>query len=72
MSTTPAAAAPPTYLTVTEVAAELRVSRMTIYRMLEAGDLPGVRIGRSLRVSREGLSAYLAAHAPTAHPPQAT
>lgn len=37
-------------LTVTEVAAICRVSKMTIYRMLHSGELSHVRIGNSYRI----------------------
>ncbi len=47
-------------LTVAEVAAHLRVSTMTVYRLLKAGELPSVRIGKSFRVREDDLDAYLA------------
>lgn len=47
-------------LTVAEVAAALRVSTMTVYRLINAGDLPAARIGRSFRVRTEDLDRYLA------------
>lgn len=40
----------PRFLTVAEVAELLRVSKMTVYRMVHAGDLPAVRVKRSFRV----------------------
>ena len=40
----------PGFLTVPEVAALMRVSRMTVYRLLESGTLPSVRVGRGFRV----------------------
>lgn len=40
----------PKFLTVAEVADLLRVSKMTVYRMVHAGDLPAVRVKRSFRV----------------------
>ena len=40
----------PRFLTVAEVADLLRVSKMTVYRMVHAGDLPAVRVKRSFRV----------------------
>lgn len=46
-------------LTVDEIAAELRVSRMTIYRLVHAGTIPSIRVGRSFRVYRTALTAYL-------------
>ena len=47
------------YLTVEEVAGVMRVSKMTVYRLLHSGDLPGVRVGRSFRVPQDALEAYL-------------
>lgn len=47
------------YLTVEEVAAAMRVSKMTVYRLLRSGELPGVRVGRSFRVPQDALEAYL-------------
>ncbi|MGO1509194.1 MAG: helix-turn-helix domain-containing protein [Actinomycetales bacterium] len=38
------------FLTVAEVADSLRVSKMTVYRMVHSGELPAVRVGRSFRV----------------------
>ncbi|MGH9091960.1 MAG: helix-turn-helix domain-containing protein [Acidimicrobiales bacterium] len=48
------------FMTVGEVAAVLRVSTMTVYRLINAGQLPAVRIGRSFRVREEELDHYLA------------
>lgn len=47
------------YLTVVEVAEIMRVSKMTVYRLLHAGELPGVRVGRSFRVPQDALDHYL-------------
>jgi excisionase family DNA binding protein len=47
------------FLTVQEVADLMRVSTMTVYRMIKSGDLPAVRVGRSFRVRDEDLAAYL-------------
>jgi excisionase family DNA binding protein len=47
------------FLTVGEVAAILRVSTMTVYRLINAGQLPAVRIGRSFRVREGELDRYL-------------
>jgi excisionase family DNA binding protein len=49
------------FLTVGEVAELLRVSNMTVYRLISAGDLPAARVGKSYRVREEDLDAYLAA-----------
>jgi excisionase family DNA binding protein len=48
------------FLTVQEVADLMRVSSMTVYRLIKAGDLPAVRVGRSFRVSEVDVDAYLA------------
>jgi excisionase family DNA binding protein len=49
------------FLTVQEVAELMRVSTMTVYRLIKSGDLPAVRVGRSFRVRDEDVDAYLAA-----------
>jgi excisionase family DNA binding protein len=46
-------------MTVDEVAPVLRVSRMTVYRMIHSGVLPAYQIGRSFRVTRKALREYL-------------
>jgi len=48
-----------TFLTVAEVAAAMRVSKMTVYRLVHAGDLPAIRVGRSFRVPEEAVDEYL-------------
>jgi len=45
--------------TVAEVAARLKVSKMTVYRLVHGGELPAVRDGRSFRVSRAAVEEYL-------------
>ena len=47
------------FLTVQEVAQLMRVSSMTVYRLIRAGDLPGVRVGRSFRVRDVDVDGYL-------------
>ena len=47
------------FLTVAEVAAIMRVSKMTVYRLVHAGDLPAVQIGRSFRVPEKAVREYL-------------
>lgn len=46
-------------LTVAEVAKHIRVSNMTVYRLIKQGDLPAVRVGKSYRVTEDDLNAYL-------------
>ena len=52
---------PVTYLTIAEVAAELRVSKMTVYRLVHAGEIAATRIGRSFRVPAGALDEHIAA-----------
>lgn len=55
-----AVTAPPgTLLTVAEVATQLRVSKMTVDRMIDDGELPAWRVRRSIRVPAEGLRRYM-------------
>jgi excisionase family DNA binding protein len=49
------------FLTVAEVAAMMRVSKMTVYRMVHAAELPAVRVGRSFRVPEQAVDDYLKA-----------
>ncbi len=48
-------------LTVAEVADALRVSNMTVYRLIKAGDLPALRVGRNYRIRGADLATFLAA-----------
>lgn len=48
-------------LTAGEVADLLRVSTMTVYRLIRGGELPAVRVGRSYRVRSQDLDSYLEA-----------
>lgn len=50
---------PVEFLAVKEVAAYLRVSPMTIYRLIHALELPAIRVGRSFRVPKRGVDQYL-------------
>jgi excisionase family DNA binding protein len=47
------------FLTVAEVAELMRVSTMTVYRLIKAGDLAAVRVGRSFRVRETDVDTYL-------------
>lgn len=47
------------FLTVSEVAALMRVSKMTVYRLVHAGELPALRVGRSFRVPEGAVHEYL-------------
>ena len=48
------------FLTVAEVAGLLRVSTMTVYRLIKAGELAAVCVGRSYRVAEDDVDRYLA------------
>lgn len=48
-----------TFMTVAEVAAMMRVSKMTVYRLVHHGELPAVRVGRSFRVPEKAVHDYL-------------
>jgi excisionase family DNA binding protein len=49
----------PRFLTPAEVAEELRVSAMTVYRLIKAGELRAARIGKSYRIRPDDVDAYL-------------
>lgn len=49
----------PRFLTVAEVAQLARVSRMTVYRMVHAGELPAIRVGKSFRVPEAAVEEML-------------
>jgi excisionase family DNA binding protein len=48
------------FLTVHEVADLLRVSTMTVYRLIKGGELLAVRVGKSYRVREDDLDAFIA------------
>jgi excisionase family DNA binding protein len=50
---------PMRFLTVSEVAKTLRVSSMTVYRLVNSGQLDAVRVGRSYRIRESDLQRYL-------------
>jgi excisionase family DNA binding protein len=50
---------PHEYLKVPEVAAVLRIARSRVYELVGEGEIPSVRIGRSVRVSRKELERWL-------------
>lgn len=47
------------FMTVAEVAAIMRVSKMSVYRLIHNGQLEAARFGRSFRVSEADVDAYL-------------
>ena len=48
-------------LTVREVAESMRVSTMTVYRLIRAGSLPAIRVGKHFRIRVRDLDDYLEA-----------
>ena len=38
----------PRFMTVTEVADIMRVSKMTVYRLIHSGEMPAIRVGKEL------------------------
>jgi len=46
-------------LTVTEVAARLRVSQAAIYGLVKRGDLPSLRVSNSIRIKRDDVDALV-------------
>ncbi|MSS84163.1 helix-turn-helix domain-containing protein [Actinomycetaceae bacterium WB03_NA08] len=51
--------AAPQFLTVSEVAEVMRVSKMTVYRLIHAGELPAIRVGKSFRVPSAAVQQLL-------------
>ena len=47
------------FMTVAEVADVMRVSKMTVYRLVHSGELPAVQFGRSYRVPESAVQHYL-------------
>jgi excisionase family DNA binding protein len=47
------------FLTIAEVAAAMRVSKMTVYRLVKSHAIAAVRVGRSFRVPEEAVNDYI-------------
>mgnify|MGYP003603734176 CR=1 FL=1 len=47
------------FLTVAEVAEMMRVSNMTVYRLVHSGELPAIRFGRSFRIPESAVEAVI-------------
>ena len=50
------------FLTVAEVADMMRVSKMTVYRLIHSGELPAIRFGRSFRVPESAVETAIRTH----------
>jgi excisionase family DNA binding protein len=46
-------------LTVVEVCDAMRVSNMTVYRLIKSGELPAIRLGKTYRVLESEVERYL-------------
>ncbi len=65
-----ASAVPYDLLTPREVAEVMRVSTMTVYRLIKAGDLPAIRVGKHLRIRGNDVVKFLDARVVAATPRQ--
>jgi excisionase family DNA binding protein len=59
-------------MTVAEVAAVLRVSKMTVYRLIHDQELAAARVRRSFRVSSTAVDRYVQGAGLLPHPAQPT
>ncbi|MGW4641640.1 helix-turn-helix domain-containing protein [Sphaerisporangium sp. NPDC004334] len=48
------------FLTAAEVATLMRVSKMTVYRLVHSGQLPALRVGRSFHIPEQAVHDYIA------------
>ncbi|MEX2555709.1 MAG: helix-turn-helix domain-containing protein [Actinomycetota bacterium] len=46
-------------LTVGEVASLMRVSTMTVYRLIKSGSLAAIRVGKNYRIRESDVNRYL-------------
>lgn len=53
---------PEDYLTVDDVAEELRFERITIYRMIEENELPAVKARKEWRIPKDAYREWLMKH----------
>lgn len=57
----------PTIMTVQELARYLRVHTMTVYRLIQRGDLPAARVGRGWRFRKDQVDRWLDGRAINSH-----
>lgn len=50
-------------LTVVEVAQLMRVSNMTVYRLIKSGQLSAIRVGKNYRIRATDIDRYLSERA---------
>ena len=53
--------------TVTEIAEHMRVSSMTVYRLIKGNQLPAIRVGKNYRIRSRDLQGYLDSSLTFAH-----
>jgi excisionase family DNA binding protein len=46
-------------LSVKQVALRLNVCNMTVYRLIHAGQLPAIKVGKSYRITEDAYRAYV-------------
>ena len=51
---------PARFMTVSEVADLMRVSSMTVYRLIKAGEIRAARVGKSYRIREDDVDQFLA------------
>lgn len=49
------------FFTVAEVATLMRVSKMTVYRLIHTDELTAIRVGRSFRIPELAVNVYMRA-----------
>jgi excisionase family DNA binding protein len=49
-------------LSIPQVCQELKMGKSWVYRRLRSGEIPSVKLGRTIRVRRDDLEEYLARH----------
>jgi excisionase family DNA binding protein len=57
-------------LSVHEMCQQLGMGKSWVYRRLHSGEIPSVKLGRSIKVRREDLAVYLAQHRNAVRPAQ--
>ncbi|WP_427019322.1 helix-turn-helix domain-containing protein (plasmid) [Pseudarthrobacter sp. P1] len=50
---------PSNFLTIAEVADAIRLSKMTVYRLVQSHEIAAVRFGRQYRVPEEAVEEYI-------------
>ena len=56
------------FLTVAEAATIMRVSKMSVYRLVHSGELEAIRVGRSFRIPEQAVNLYLRESSPPTSP----